>query len=514
METLQIDPEFKELLRPLSKEEYDELEQMLLQDGCIDPLIVWEDHDIIVDGHNRYQICQKHDISFAVTRKTFSNRLDALIWMTRFQNSRRNLTKEEIMYYQGKRYEFEKQRTFNIGNLKQHQKSTEGVILTPSVSGNNGTQKTSSRLAKEYNIGTKTIKRNANFAKGLDVIGESSPKLKHQILSGKVKVKKQDVETLGTVKPPPKESVEESETPVMMPEFKTVKDISQQAETIKREKQEAKAFDGMVKRLKRVTFNATNDNIEWAKWTWNPVTGCLHGCQYCYARDIANRFYPEKFTPTFHPDRLQAPQFTKIPEHRKDEPGIQNVFVCSMADLFGKWVSMEWIDQVLDAVRQAPQWNFLFLTKNPERYLEIDFPRNCWIGATADTQQRMDRALQVFKELHNRGSKMTFLPEMFVSCEPLSESINLLSRSISHIHPDDLPEFLGEQAVSYLDWIIIGGRSQSSKMGAGQPEWSWVETLLFEARIADVQVYFKPNLTVQPKEYPQTAEKTDLPFPS
>jgi ParB-like chromosome segregation protein Spo0J len=47
------------------------------------------------------------------------------------------------------------------------------------------------------------------------------------------------------------------------------------------------------------TFNQTNDNIEWARWSWNPVTGCRYNCPYCYARDIANRFYQEKFEPTF-----------------------------------------------------------------------------------------------------------------------------------------------------------------------------------------------------------------------
>ncbi|MBF0524736.1 MAG: DUF5131 family protein [Deltaproteobacteria bacterium] len=87
------------------------------------------------------------------------------------------------------------------------------------------------------------------------------------------------------------------------------------------------------------TFNATNDNIEWAKWTWNPVTGCLHGCKYCYARDIANRFFGEyKFSPHFYPERLSAPANTTIPVKRINEPGIKNVFVCSMADLFGEWV--------------------------------------------------------------------------------------------------------------------------------------------------------------------------------
>jgi hypothetical protein len=56
----------------------------------------------------------------------------------------------------------------------------------------------------------------------------------------------------------------------------------------------------------RPTFNQTNEMVDWAKWTWNPVTGCLHTCVYCYARDIAERFYPEKFEPTFRPGRKLA----------------------------------------------------------------------------------------------------------------------------------------------------------------------------------------------------------------
>lgn len=232
--------------------------------------------------------------------------------------------------------------------------------------------------------------------------------------------------------------------------------------------------------VKKSTFNATNDNIEWAKWSWNPVTGCKHGCQYCYARDIANRFTGH-FNPEFHEDRLNAPFYTKVPESRKNEPGIRNVFVCSMADLFGEWVPDEWIQKVMEQVRRAPQWNFLFLTKNPERYLTVDFPANCWVGASADTQARTTRALTVFAKLATEGRKPTVT---FLSSEPLSEAVSIGN-------------------ATGLDWLIIGGRSKTTGMEAGQPRWEWVETLLFEARAASVSVYFKPNLTVQPKEYPE-----------
>jgi protein gp37 len=220
-------------------------------------------------------------------------------------------------------------------------------------------------------------------------------------------------------------------------------------------------------------FNETTDSVEWARWTWNPVTGCNNGCTYCYARDIANRFFEEKFKPTFHPERLSAPQNTKLPD--KKDGGNRNVFVCSMADLFGDWVPQEWIDKVLSAVVAAPQWTFIFLTKNPKRLIDTHWPDNAWVGTTVDCQARVNDAVEAFKSVDAATT--------FVSCEPLLERL---------IFPD----------LSCFSWVIIGGQSASSGAPASQPEWSWVEKLHNDARDANCSIYWKPNLTVRPKEYP------------
>ena len=236
--------------------------------------------------------------------------------------------------------------------------------------------------------------------------------------------------------------------------------------------------------MSKAKFNyQTGDGIEWAKWSWNPVTGCLHGCPYCYARDIANRYNintHDNFEPACHPDRLEAPKNTKLPKGKEHEPGIRNVFTVSMGDLFGDFIPLDWIGQVFQAIHDNPQWNFILLTKNPERYLELGFPPNCWIGATADTQDRADIALDVFDKLNVPNVK-------FLSCEPLSERIFL----------DDAYGRIP------INWLIIGGRSRSTGMPAMQPEWEWVENLLFQAENASIPVYFKPNLTVRPKEFPK-----------
>lgn len=225
------------------------------------------------------------------------------------------------------------------------------------------------------------------------------------------------------------------------------------------------------------TFNQTNDNIEWAKWSWNPVTGCKYGCDYCYARDIGVRFNGD-FEPKFYPDRLAAPENTKVPV--SNVPGSNNVFVCSMADLFGEWVPDEWIDKVLESVRANPQWTFIFLTKNPARMVDIDWPRNAWVGTTIDRQSRVAEAEGAFSRI--------MATVKFVSMEPMLEPISFAQ-------------------IAVFDWVIIGGRSKNTGGAEFQPEWSWVESVLNQARAEKLKVYFKPNLKSRPQEYPQDAGK-------
>ena len=86
---LTVDPEFRDLIPPLNEEELKLLEESLVADGCESPLIVW--NGVIIDGHNRYAICRKHEIPFAIQEKNFSSRDDAMLWMLRNQLGRRNL---------------------------------------------------------------------------------------------------------------------------------------------------------------------------------------------------------------------------------------------------------------------------------------------------------------------------------------------------------------------------------------------------------------------------------------
>lgn len=88
--TLTIDPEFASLIPPLTKDEREQLERGLLTDGCLDALAIW--HDTLIDGHNRYEICQKHGIEFSVTNINLPTRDDVITWIIQHQLGRRNLS--------------------------------------------------------------------------------------------------------------------------------------------------------------------------------------------------------------------------------------------------------------------------------------------------------------------------------------------------------------------------------------------------------------------------------------
>ena len=85
-----IDTEFKSVLPPLDDEERAGLEKMLLAEGCRDPLVVW--NGLLIDGHNRYEICQRHGLPYRVIEKSFPDRASARVWMRQNQGSKRNLT--------------------------------------------------------------------------------------------------------------------------------------------------------------------------------------------------------------------------------------------------------------------------------------------------------------------------------------------------------------------------------------------------------------------------------------
>lgn len=227
----------------------------------------------------------------------------------------------------------------------------------------------------------------------------------------------------------------------------------------------------------------SSDNIEWAQWSWNPITGCLHNCPYCYARDIANDKYlnmPEddRFAPSFYPHRLNAPTNTKVPNlDDVDDPilrtGLRNVFTCSMADLFGKWVPTAWIEAVLKQIADNPQWTFLLLTKFPIRMAEFEYPPNTWIGTSVDRQYAVERAEKAFRKIRAGG----YSGVAWLSCEPMMERLTFTS-------------------LDMFDWLVMGGASWSSQTQTYFPPARDTIHLVNQADKTGIPIYMKTNLGI------------------
>jgi len=203
------------------------------------------------------------------------------------------------------------------------------------------------------------------------------------------------------------------------------------------------------------------DSIGWAAYSWNPVTGCNHGCEYCYARDIAERFYGDLgFNVAIHPDRMLIPlnNHPKAPNNR--------VFTCSMSDLFAAEVPREWIDEVLRVCKEAAHFDFLLLTKFPKRLEDFDFPDNCWIGTSCDTQRRLEVAAKIMPRV-NAAKK-------WLSIEPMLERM-------------EWPQGFA------IDWIAVGGASKNTQQGGFVPPWEWVFSLSLQAKNAGAKVWIKDN---------------------
>lgn len=218
IESIKIDEDLRNFIPVLTDSEREQLERNILAEGVREPLIVWQEENTLIDGHNRYEIAKKHNLSLKIVTKSFFSKEDVYLWMIDNQLGRRNLTTEQASYLRGKRYEREK---IKQGTIKSSIKNSDKKIKyqndtlygaenknsdLSSDLGNNLTTKsndTAKRLAVEYDTSRITIQRDADFSKGVDLIGKQNPELKKEILAGKTKISKNEVQKIA--KAPEKE---------------------------------------------------------------------------------------------------------------------------------------------------------------------------------------------------------------------------------------------------------------------------------------------------------------------
>ena len=202
---LKIDPEFKNKIPPLTEDEFKQLEENIVSDGEVyEPIVAWR--GVIVDGHNRWAIVQKHpEIPYKVKEMEFTDKWAAFEWMYRKQLGRRNLTDEQRTYLLGKLYESRKKSSGGqTGNDNAAKRDAQnGQLVSAADKEKHGV---SGEIAMELNIGRNTVRRAEHFAKGIDALREVSPEAADRIINGKANATKGAVAEL---KDAPEEEVKE-----------------------------------------------------------------------------------------------------------------------------------------------------------------------------------------------------------------------------------------------------------------------------------------------------------------
>ena len=189
MINLKTDPEFQNQIPPLTDDEYKQLEENILKEGkLISPLIVW--NNILVDGHNRYAILQKHpEIYFSTMPLPFESREEVLAWICKNQLGRRNLTPEQKYYLMGKQYEAEKAAHGGDRKSSDAKSSSQSANLVDNA-------KTCDRIAEENGVSKDTVIRASRFTKGVEIAESLIPGMREKILNKQIKVSKSDMHRL------------------------------------------------------------------------------------------------------------------------------------------------------------------------------------------------------------------------------------------------------------------------------------------------------------------------------
>jgi hypothetical protein len=215
MPTITINPDLQSLIPRLTAEEFAQLEANLLQDGCHDPLIVWQEEQTLLDGHNRHDICERHGLDYRTQELSLPDLDTAKAWIIANQLGRRNLTPEQISYFRGKQYEMQKQqgKRTDLTSGNSYQKSPN----------------TAAQLASQHKVAEKTIRNDAAYAQAVDAIAElAGPEARQVLLARETKITQQEVKQLADVakvSPPTVQEVMASVQVAKTP--KTVKQIVQ-----------------------------------------------------------------------------------------------------------------------------------------------------------------------------------------------------------------------------------------------------------------------------------------------
>jgi len=265
--------------------------------------------------------------------------------------------------------------------------------------------------------------------------------------------------------------------------------------------------------------------IEWALnpdgtqgYSWNPITGCLKRCPYCYAmklakgrlrsrylvggelaplsqdglystseRDLRLEAVHDPFYPRLRPERLR--ELAYWTKGKRDVTKPKGIFVCDMSDLFGMGIPEEWTRRVLEVIKRNPQHRFYLLTKQPQNLAKFSpFPDHCYVGVTATDRLSFNMAIHELLKVEAKVKYISFEPLLFNPFEP----------------PPSIPKLDDKDILlSTIKWVIIGAQTNPYK----PPKIEWVREIIEACDKAGIPVFLKNNLG-----WPRLSDAGAMPF--
>ena len=280
--------------------EFEDLVSDIKRNGQREPVLLNHDETVLIDGRNRYRACEAAGVSPKITtlptNYTETQILDLIISAN---IERRHLEKGQRSFlaldYEAAYAEANKVAQSGNGKAKPHR---ESISVRADLTRNRHHRRARQKNDDLVNAPQRAVGASGRGVQQAKAVQRDTPDLAEKVRTGQIALDKADRERRQRIRNQPKpEPVNSGPAPLLL-----------------------RTHDGQEfpypQPKGKATFNQTpGEGISWAEWSWNPVTGCLHGCDYCYAREIAHkragsrRYYPAGFTPLFHertPRRTRA----------------------------------------------------------------------------------------------------------------------------------------------------------------------------------------------------------------
>ena len=264
---LRIDPEFRDKIPPMPEEDFQGLREDILRDGYVrDPLVVWEEENILLDGHHRWRVIQENQKllgdKFTVDYKSFPDRYACIAWICANQLHKHNMNEFQRMKLIQEEHDA-RQRTHGGDRRSEDFSSGENHHLKSEAEQNalnfckENRMKTRAEIATEHNISPDKVRAAVEVGRGIDRAAEVDPDFKKEVLSGELKASKKDVANIRKLKDD--EEVKSAIEEIRNPKPKTISNPNLPKKERSKKSEEDREIEDRVSKILEMQKDNTRD---------------------------------------------------------------------------------------------------------------------------------------------------------------------------------------------------------------------------------------------------------------